>query len=59
VFEGGAESRVTSFQAGVVGVLLGLGLAMCLAVYVTRRQARNPPAPAPPHRVEKEPTPVK
>jgi hypothetical protein len=57
VFEGGAESRVTGFQAGVVGVLLGLGLAMCLAVYITRRQ--EPPAPAPPHRVEKEPTPVK
>ena len=32
--------RVTGFQAGVVGVLVGLGLAMCLALYVTRRQHR-------------------
>ena len=32
---GEAEPRkVTGFQAGVVGVLVGLGLAMCLAVYL-------------------------
>ncbi len=48
--------RVTGFQAGVVGVLLGLGLAMCLVLYVTRR--KEPPAPAPPSRVTKEPEPV-
>ncbi len=50
-------NRVTGFQAGVVGALLGLGLAMCLAVYLVRRQ--NPPAPASPRRVVKEPAPVK
>lgn len=32
--------RVTSFQIGVVGVLLGLGVAMCLALFLTR-----PPVP--------------
>ena len=50
-------NRVTGFQAGVVGALLGLGLAMCLAVYLVRRH--NPPAPTPPRRVVKEPAPVK
>jgi hypothetical protein len=55
---GSAEThRVTGFQAGVVGGLLGLGLAMCLAVYLTRRP--NPPASTPPRRVAKEPEPVK
>ena len=48
--------RVTGFQAGVVGVLLGLGLAMCLALVLTRRQ--NPPASTPPRRTTKEPEPV-
>jgi hypothetical protein len=47
---------VTSFQAGVVGGLLGLGLAMCLAVVLVRRQ--NPPAPAPARRMSKESEPV-
>ncbi len=50
-------NRVTGFQAGVVGGLLGLGAAMCLAVYLARRQ--NPPAPTPPRQVAKEPEPVK
>ncbi|MDQ3897021.1 MAG: glycoside hydrolase [Actinomycetota bacterium] len=49
--------RVTGFQAGVVGVLVGLGLAMCLALYLTRRQ--NPPATRPPRPVTKAPEPVK
>jgi hypothetical protein len=49
--------RVTGFQAGVVGVLLGLGLAMCLALFLTRRQ--NPPASTPPKRVSHEPEPGK
>jgi len=49
--------RVTGFQAGVVGVLIGLGLAMCLAVVLSRRQ--NPPASVPPRTVEKEPAPAK
>jgi hypothetical protein len=48
--------RVTGFQAGVVGVLLGLGLAMCLALYVTRRQVL--PASVLPRRVTKEAEPV-
>src|SRR5215210_6142137 len=46
-----APRRVTGFQAGVVGVLIGLGLAMCLAVYLARRQ--NPPADVPPRRMAK------
>ncbi|MCA1704709.1 MAG: hypothetical protein LC808_16170, partial [Actinobacteria bacterium] len=50
-------NRVTGFQTGVVGGLLGLGAAMCLAVYLARRQ--NPPAPTPPRQVAKEPEPVK
>ncbi len=41
----------------MVGVLIGLGLAMCLALILTRRQ--NPPADVPPKRVAKEPAPVK
>ena len=49
--------RVTGFQAGVVGVLIGLGLAMCLALVLSRRQ--HPPADLPPQRVVKEPAPVK
>ena len=49
--------RVTGFQAGVVGVLIGLGLAMCLALLLSRRQ--NPPASVPPSRMTKEPEPVK
>ena len=49
--------RVTGSEAGGVGVLVGLGLAMCLALYLTRRQ--NPPASTPPRRVTKEPEPVK
>ena len=48
--------RVTGFQAGFVGMLLGLGLAMCLALVLTRRQ--QPPALAPAKRVTKEPEPV-
>lgn len=48
--------RVTGFQAGLVGVLLGLGLAMCLAVLLVRRQ--NPPASSPPRREAREPEPV-
>ena len=49
--------RVTGFQAGVVGMLLGLGLAMCLALYLARRQ--KPPAAMPPNRIAKETEPVK
>ncbi|MGI8810286.1 MAG: sialidase family protein [Acidimicrobiales bacterium] len=49
-------NRVTGFQAGLVGGLLGLGLAMCLALYLARRP--NPPAAKPPRRVAKEPEPV-
>jgi hypothetical protein len=49
--------RVTGFQAGLVGVLIGLGLAMCLALYLARRQ--NPPAAMPPKRIAKESEPVK
>jgi len=41
----------------VVGVLLGLGLAMCLALYLSRRQ--NRPAATPPKRIAKETEPVK
>ena len=48
--------RVTSFQAGVVGVLLGLGLSMCLALLLMRRQ--NPPASTPPKPLTKQPEPV-
>jgi len=48
--------KVTGFEAGLVGVLLGLGLAMCLALLLTRRQ--NPPAAAPPRPVVREPEPV-
>jgi hypothetical protein len=48
--------RVTGFQAGLVGLLLGLGLAMCLAVVLTRRQ--HPPAARPARRVTKSPEPV-
>lgn len=54
---GKAKSRhVTSFQAGLVGVLLGLGLAMCLALILNRRQ--HPPAPSTPALVDKAPEPV-
>jgi len=53
--------RVTGFQVGVVGVLLGLGLAMCLAYFVTRQVA--PPTPTPrtrtPARAAKEPAQMK
>ncbi|MCA1694677.1 MAG: hypothetical protein LC749_08065, partial [Actinobacteria bacterium] len=45
--------RVTGFQAGVVGVLLGLGLAMCLALLVSRRQTGR--APTPRKRLTKQP----
>jgi len=47
--------RVTGFQAGVVGVLLGLGLAMCLALFLTR----GPTPPVDARRTMREPTPVK
>jgi hypothetical protein len=40
--EAAAARRVTSLQAGLAGALFGLGLAMCLAVLLVRRQA--PPA---------------
>jgi hypothetical protein len=40
--------RVTGFEAGLAGVLFGLGLAMCLAVLLVRRQSAQPPAPARP-----------
>jgi hypothetical protein len=45
--------RVTGFQAGLVGLLLGLGLAMCLALVLTRRQ--NGPPARPTRRVAKAP----
>jgi hypothetical protein len=48
--------RVTGFQAGFVGLLLGLGVAMCLAVLVGRRQ--HPPASRPVRRAAKSPEPV-
>jgi hypothetical protein len=48
---GGADGgRVTGFQSGVVGLLLGLGLAMCLAAYLSRRRRPPPPAPTQPPR---------
>ncbi len=56
-FGEGSVRRVTGFQAGVVGVLIGLGLAMCLALLLSRRQ--NPPASVPPSRMAQEPAPVK
>jgi len=49
--------RVTGFQAGLVGLLLGLGLAMCLAVLLSRGQ--NPPAATPPRPAAKEPEPAR
>jgi hypothetical protein len=55
-FEKVKPRRVTDFQAGLVGLLLGLGIAMCLAVLLTRRVSR--PAATPPRRVVKEPEPV-
>ncbi len=51
-----ASNRVTGFQAGVVGGLVGLGLSMCLAVFLVRRQ--NPPAPAHPAHSVREPEPA-
>jgi hypothetical protein len=45
--------RVTTLQAGIAGVLFGLGLAMCLAVILIRRQN---PSQAP--KVTKAPEPV-
>lgn len=42
-FGAAATRRVTSLQAGLAGGLLGLGVAMCLAVILIRRQ--RPPAP--------------
>ncbi len=49
--------RVTGFEAGVVGLLLGLGLAMCLATLLARRQ-HLPAASRTPRRVTKETEPV-
>jgi len=49
--------RVTSFQIGVVGVLVGLGLAMCLALFLTRPPV--PPAAAARRRPAQEPVRVK
>ena len=55
---GRAETRkVTGFQAGVVGVLLGLGLAMCLSLYLSRRH--GPSTATPPRRLTRQPEPVK
>jgi hypothetical protein len=51
-FEKVTPRRVTGFQAGLVGLLLGLGVAMCLAVLLGRRVSR--PAAAPPRRAVKE-----
>ena len=48
--------RVTGFEAGVVGVLTGLGLAMCLALLLSRRQSAS--GTPPPRPVAKEPEPV-
>jgi hypothetical protein len=56
-FGAGEARRVTGFQAGVVGVLIGLGLAMCFALLLTRRQ--NPPADIPRRRAAKAPARVK
>ena len=56
-FGEGAGDRVTGLQAGFVGLLLGLGLAMCLAMYLVRRQ--SPPASTPADGAAKEPQPVK
>ena len=51
---GEAEARrVTSLQAGLAGGLFGLGLAMCLAVFLIRRQ--RPPATDRPQERAKEP----
>ncbi|HEX3621033.1 MAG TPA: sialidase family protein [Acidimicrobiales bacterium] len=49
--------HVTGFQAGVVGMLLGLGVAMCLALLLNRRQ--HPPIRRPVRRVARAPEPVK
>ncbi len=37
-----APRKVTALQAGLAGGLFGLGLAMCLAVILVRRQRRVP-----------------
>jgi len=55
-FEKVKPRRVTGFQAGLVGLLLGLGVAMCLALLFTRRQ--SPPTAAPPRPVTKAPAPI-
>ncbi|MGH9278587.1 MAG: sialidase family protein [Acidimicrobiales bacterium] len=45
----GEESsyKVTGWQAGLAGLLFGLGVAMCLAVFMVRRQNQAAVAPAP------------
>lgn len=48
--------RVTRFQAGLVGILLGLGLAMTLSAFLVRRQ--RPPAAAMSRDRPKQPEPV-
>ena len=53
--EPAAERRVTPLQAGLAGGLFGLGIAMCLAVLLFRRQ--NPPPKQEPKKV-KEVEPV-
>ena len=47
--------KVTGIQAGLAGGLFGLGLAMCLAVILIRRQDKGPKPPA---KAEKAPEPV-
>ena len=50
-----ADRKVTPLQAGLAGGLFGLGIAMCLAVLLFRRQ--NPPR-APEQKKVKEAEPV-
>ena len=50
------ERKVTALQAGLVGLLLGLGVAMCVALALVRRQ--SPPTGPPSRPAQKEPEPV-
>ena len=53
---GKVETRkVTALQAGLAGALFGLGLAMCLAVFLVRRQR---PTSGPVQKAPKEAQPV-
>ncbi|MDQ3981040.1 MAG: hypothetical protein M3314_16085, partial [Actinomycetota bacterium] len=51
-----ADRQVTPLQAGIAGGLLGLGVAICLALLLNRRQNRSAPPPGRP--LTREPEPV-